>query len=395
YESFQMVIYDCELSYLVYSLGGIVSPSNPLYKEGELTFQFVDSGASIIFAHPNYLDVVVEAAENAKIPKSKIFLFGEKEVDGFQPYCSLIGDHEIEPVSYTSEEARTTIAFLCYSSGTTGKPKGVETTHTNIVANVAQITAVDNSRMDDIFMGVLNPIAKNYDISSLRMLISSAAPLSKSMGEKFYNILKIPIKQGYGLTEMSPATHVCKSDNIVAGSVGGLLPNIEAKIISEEGRELGCNESGELCVRGPNVMKGYLNNEEATKASIDEDGFLHTGDIAYVDDNRLPSGTIRLEEILLTHPAVADSAVVGYYSTSDLTEFPTAYVVTQPGYEQTPDLSKNIQQYISDRVAPQKKLRGGVVFIDQIPKSSAGKILRKILRDRLKTEFVYPVDDKL
>ncbi|CAG8780282.1 22491_t:CDS:10 [Dentiscutata erythropus] len=446
--------------------GGIVSPANPLYKVGELTFQLIDSGASIIFAHPNYLSTVVKAAEEANIPKSKIFLFEEEEVDGFQPYCSLIGDHVIEPVSYTPEEARMTTAFLCYSSGTVGKPKGVETTHTNIVANVAQLAAVKDSGTEDIFMGVLpffhiyelnllvfltvivggstivipkfdiekfcyciekykinyahvappivlslakNPAIKRYNISSLRMLISAAAPLGKESSKEFSKILKIPIKQGYGLTEMSPATHLCSSDNIVTfhihnnsiGSIGCLLPNVEAKLVSVEGLKLGPNE-GEICVRGPNVMKGYLNNDEATKASFDEDGFFHTEDIARVDENNRVKELIKymgyqvapaeLEAILLTYPAIADAAVIGCHSERSLTEYPTAYVVTKPGHKQTRELKSDIQKHISEKVVPHKKLRGGIYFTDQIPKSPTGKILRRILREKLKKEFVDPLD---
>ncbi|KAF0510186.1 acetyl-CoA synthetase-like protein [Gigaspora margarita] len=135
--------------------GGIVFPSNPLYKD-ELEIQLIDSKTSIIFAHPNYLSTVVKAAEKANISKSKIFLFGEREIDGFQPYCSLISDHEIEPVSYTPEEARTIVAFICYSSGTVGNPKGVEITHTNIVANVAQIARVEDTGKDDEHISLLH-----------------------------------------------------------------------------------------------------------------------------------------------------------------------------------------------------------------------------------------------
>ncbi|RIB11913.1 hypothetical protein C2G38_2132530 [Gigaspora rosea] len=428
-------------------LGGIVFPSNPWYKVDELAVQLIDSKTSIIFAHPDYLSTVVKAAEKANISKSKIFLFEEREIDGFKPYCSLISDHEIEPVSYTPEEARTTIAFLCYSSGTVGKPKGVEITHTNIVANVEQIATVDDSGKDDTFIGVLPffhiygltnlgfltvliggstviipkfdiknfcyciqkykisyvhvvppivvalakyPDIKYYDISSLRMILSAAAPLGKESSEEFYKILQIPIKQGYG-------------------SVGGLLPNVEAKIVPVEGLELGPNE-GEICVRGPNLMKGYLNNDEATKASFDEDGFFYTGDIARVDDNEnffivdrvkelikytgYQVAPAELEAILLTHPAIADAAVVGCYSKQSLTEFPTAYIVTKPGHQQTKVLKSDIQNYISDKVAPHKQLRGGIYFIGEIPKNPAGKILRKDLREKLRKEFVDPPDKR-
>ncbi|CAG8528195.1 15313_t:CDS:10, partial [Racocetra fulgida] len=335
----------------------------------ELASRLTDSGASTIFAHPEYYDVVFKAAEKANIPKTKIFFFGEKEFNRLQNYRSLIGDHEIVPVSYTSEEARTTTAILCYSSGTVGEQKGVEITHTNIVANAAQLMAVDDFGKDDIFMGGLggttvvipkldtdikklcdciqnykisyahvipqtilkfatNPIVKNY-ISSLRMICSGASPLSKESNEKFSEILKIPIKQLYGPNE------------------------------------------GEICIRGPNVMKVILD------ISFDEYGFFHTGDIARIDNN------VELEEILLTHPAVADVAVIGHYSEQNLTEHPTAYIVKKPDHKKTLELKSEIQKYINDKVAPHKKLRGGVYFINQIPKTPSGKILRRILRKRL------------
>ncbi|KAF0510189.1 acetyl-CoA synthetase-like protein [Gigaspora margarita] len=128
------------------------------------------------------------------------------------------------------------------------------------------------------------PDLKYYDISSLRMILSAAAPLGKESSEEFHKILKIPIKQGSGLTETSLVINLSSSDNIVAGSVGDLVPNVEAKIVPVKGLELGPTE-GEICVRGPNIMKSYLNNDEATKDSFDEAEFFHTGDIARVDDN--------------------------------------------------------------------------------------------------------------
>ncbi|CAG8783940.1 2622_t:CDS:2, partial [Acaulospora morrowiae] len=155
---------------------------------------------------------------------------------------------------------------------------------------------------------------------------------------------------------------------------------------------LGCNEPGELCIRGPNVMKGYLNNKEATDASFDKDGFFHTGDVVTIDNQgnlfivdrvkelikykgfQVPPA--ELEEILVSHPAVADAAVIGVNCEADATEYPLAYVKLLDGHEQSPDLSYEIKKFVSDQVATHKRLKG-VLFIDQIPKNTSGKILRR------------------
>ncbi|CAG8745642.1 15263_t:CDS:2, partial [Acaulospora morrowiae] len=325
--------------------GGIVSPANPTYTVKELSFQLSNSGASMIISYPSCLSTIIEAAAEVGIPRSKIFLIGDKEVDGFQPYSTLFIDREFEPVEYTPEEVKNTVAILCYSSGTTGKSKGVQTTHTNIIANVEQFISIDKGlSQKEVFMGVLpffhiyglnlllhavlilgastvlipkfdlatfcrvvqdykvtyghlvppiilllvkDPTVKEYDLSSLRVIVNGAAPLSKSLIDDMLSIHNITVKQGYGLTETSPVISVDDEKGSTKGiyrSVGKLLPNIEAKIIAENGQELDCNQPGQLCVRGPNVMKGYLNNEEANNAAFDSDGFLYTGDVAFIDD---------------------------------------------------------------------------------------------------------------
>jgi len=205
------------------------------------------------------------------------------------------------------------------------------------------------------------------------------------------------------LTETSPTTHILPFDNWrVFGSIGQLIPNLEAKIVDEEGRELDVGQDGELCLRGPNIMKGYLNNPEATKKTIDTEGFFHTGDIAHVNEegyyyivDRLKElikykgfqvPPAELEAVLLTNPSVLDCAVIGVYDASKATELPRAYVV--PRGEGTPQLASEIDAFVSTRVAQHKKLRGGVRFIHEIPKSASGKILRRVLQDLAKKEEV-------
>ncbi|CAG8729092.1 9040_t:CDS:2, partial [Acaulospora morrowiae] len=225
----------------------------------------------------------------------------------------------------------------------------------------------------------------------------------RSLADDMLSVHNIPVKQGYGLTETSPVISLVDEKKIIKGSVGLLLPNVEAKIVAENGQELGYNESGQLCLRGPNVMKGYLNNKEATDASFDKDGFLYTGDVAVMDEQENLYITDRikelikykgfqvapaeLEEILISHPAVSDAAVVGFNCEADATEYPLAYVTLKVGHEQSPELLREIQNYVTDQVAPHKRLRD-VICIDQIPKSASGKLLRRVLREKAKAEYV-------
>jgi 4-coumarate--CoA ligase len=241
-----------------------------------------------------------------------------------------------------------------------------------------------------------HPIVANYDISSLRSIVSAAAPLGKQLQEELCQKLKVNIRQGYGMTELSPVTHIVPIDAMRLGSVGLLVPNCVVKIIDvDTNQSVGFGKAGEICIRGPNVMLGYLNNQKATEDTIDKDGFVHTGDIGMVDEdgyyyivdrlkelikyNGYQVPPAELEALLITHEAIADAAVIGVPD-EEAGELPKGYVVLKPGKTVTPE---ELSMWLEQHVAPYKKLRGGIEFVESIPKSASGKILRRLLKEKL------------
>jgi acyl-CoA synthetase (AMP-forming)/AMP-acid ligase II len=239
-----------------------------------------------------------------------------------------------------------------------------------------------------------HPAVDNFDLSSLKVIMSGAAPLGAELSEACATRLGCLVMQGYGLTETSPVTHINEESEKgnKPGSIGPPVPNTEAKIVDpESGDERRPNEHGEVWIRGPQVMRGYLNNDAATAATIDGDGWLRTGDVGYVDEDgyfflvdRLKElikykgyqvAPAELEALLVSHPAVADAAVVPA-SDEEAGEVPRAFIVLNQ-----PATADELMGYVAERVAPYKKIRH-VEFVDEIPKSASGKILRRFLRDR-------------
>lgn len=243
-----------------------------------------------------------------------------------------------------------------------------------------------------------SPVVSKYDLSSIRMMNSGAAPLTRELVEAVYARLKIPIKQGYGLSETSPTTHTqpWETWRTHIGSVGRLLPNQSAKYMSPEEKEVPAGETGELWLKGPNVFLGYLNNEEGTKNALTEDGYFKTGDVGHQDKDgnffitdrvkelikykgfQVPPA--ELEGLLCSHPDIDDVAVIGIQDHEQATEVPRAYVVPKKGIEGGKETEKRIVDWLAKKVASHKKLRGGVRFVDEIPKSASGKILRRVLK---------------
>jgi acyl-CoA synthetase (AMP-forming)/AMP-acid ligase II len=255
-----------------------------------------------------------------------------------------------------------------------------------------------------------HPIVDQYDLSSLVSVLSGAAPLDEQLALAAEQRLRkgassgVTVAQGYGMTELSPVSHTTPDPGaeppgvttaVPKGTVGYAVPNSECRLVdAATGQDAAPGEPGELWVRGPNVMKGYLNNAEATANTIDAEGWLHTGDVAVVDDEGRYTVVDRvkelikykgyqvapaeLEAVLLGHPDVADAAVIGVVDKESGEELPKAFVVRAPGSsvdEQT------VIDFVAGRVAPHKKIRM-VEFIEQVPKSAAGKILRKDLKAR-------------
>jgi len=254
-----------------------------------------------------------------------------------------------------------------------------------------------------------HPLVDQFDLSSLRTITSGAAPLDESLAQAVETRLRrgapdgVVVGQGYGMTELSPVSHSTPEAGheppgaagpTPKGSVGYAIPNTECRLIDPAtGEDAAPGERGELWVRGPQVMAGYLNNPQATADTLDAEGWLHTGDVAVVDDEGRYTVVDRvkelikykgyqvapaeLEAVLLGHPEVSDAAVIGVRD-ADGEELPKAFVVRSPGSSLTGD---DVVAFVAGKVAPHKKVRL-VEFIEAVPKSAAGKILRKDLKNR-------------
>jgi acyl-CoA synthetase (AMP-forming)/AMP-acid ligase II len=423
-------------------VGGINTTINPLYTVTELASQLNDAKAKYLLTIPQFLDKALDAANESGI--EEVFVFGEAE--GATPFAALLeNDGQVPDVEIDSRED---LVVLPYSSGTTGLSKGVMLTHHNLVANLCQIeppeilsehdniiailpffhiygmelilnmalyqgaTVVTMPRFDlEQFLQLMqdhgityaplvppivlalakHPLVDKYDLSKLEMITCGAAPLSEDLAQACAERLGCLVGQGYGLTETSPVTHLNPKDpdRIKHAAAGIVVSNTEVKVVDiETGAELDPNQEGEICIRGPQVMKGYLNNPEATADCIDKDNWFHTGDLGYADEDgyfyivdRLKElikykgmqvAPAELEGILLTNPAIADVAVIPSPD-EEAGELPKAFVVLRG--ETTPE---EIMAFVAGQVAPHKKIRR-LEIVDQIPKSASGKILRRIL----------------
>jgi acyl-CoA synthetase (AMP-forming)/AMP-acid ligase II len=435
--------------YAALAAGALVTTVNPLAPAEDIARQLTHSGARwLITTAALAQGRAGEAAVAAGVRET--FTFGA--AGPATPFAALTDiDHSDRlPVVDPDDDA-----VLLYSSGTTGLPKGVLLSHRSLVASLGQMRAVHRVGPDDVVLNALplyhifalqvtlglslaagatvvtmprfdlegfcglvqehgvtrvevvppivlalarHPAVTGYDLSSLRLITSGAAPLGAALAGECARRLGCRVKQAYGMTEFGGATHaVPDTGGGPASSVGPLLPGAAARVIDcASGLDAGAGQPGEMLIRTPGTMRGYLGNPEATAATIDADGWLRTGDVVVADRegwfevvDRVKElikykgsqvAPAALEAILVTHPAVADAAVIGRPD-EESGEIPTAVVVLRQPTADTGPIGREVMAYVAERVAPHEKIRR-VEFVTDIPKSPSGKILRRLLSDR-------------
>lgn len=434
------------------AIGAVVTTANPVYTAGELARQLHYSEACAVVTMPSMLPTVTEAMKSNKEVQEnirEIFVVGEAE--GCRPFSSLLDGHGSSFPDNVDLDPKNDVIVLPFSSGTTGLPKGVMLTHSNLIANLQQMclgpmvfeadkdclmgllpfyhiygmvvvqfgSIIQGAKLvvvprfeQEMFLSAIqhhkislmhlvppvvlflakHGLVDNFDTSSLHTIMCGAAPLGEPVTKEVCDRLNVDIRQVYGLSESSPLTH-CDSKPPKLGTIGRLVPSTIAKIICPEtGQQVPYGEEGEMIVRGPQVMKGYLKNPEATNSTV-KDGWLYTGDLAVADkegyfviSDRLKElikykgyqvAPAELESLLCTHPAIQDAAVVGVGAGEAVGEIPKAFVVTKPNMSVK---EEELLHYVAENVAPYKKLRGGIEFRGEIPKTASGKILRRLLK---------------
>jgi acyl-CoA synthetase (AMP-forming)/AMP-acid ligase II len=425
----------------ILAIGGVVTTANPLSTASELGNQLRDARSRILITTPDLLTVAHEAVTGTDI--TDIFVMGGADGSSAS-FSSLMLD--TGPMPVIPIDPKVDLAVLPYSSGTTGLPKGVMLTHYNLVAHDCVIDGDEVIATDDVLIAVLpffhiygmsvlmnaalsrgativtmprfdmetflrliqeyrvtraflvppivlglakHPAVESYDLSSLGTIFCGAAPLDAELSRACSSRVGCVVTQGYGMTETSPVTHLTPKGRAKDGSIGVCARSTESLIVDPETlRPLDREQIGELWIRGPQVMKGYLNRPEATASTIVDGGWIRTGDIAYADSdgyfyivdrlkelikyNAYSIAPAELEAHLLTHPSIVDAAVIGSPDAA-AGELPKAFVVRRDSVS-----AAEIMSYVAERVAPQKRIRL-VEFIDEIPKSASGKILRRVL----------------
>ena len=432
--------------------GGVVNPINAQSKEREVRFQVDDAGATAVLYHAA-LAPVVDAVRPDLGNVRAFAVTGEAAPSGVERFNDLLSADK-EDLGISIDVAMNDLAALPYTSGTTGFPKGVMLTHANLTANQQQFFAAVPVRRDDVFLNVLpyfhiyalnllmtgaislgatqvimsrfdmveyctlverhratvcfivppivlglamSPEVEKHDFSSVRFFFSGAAPLAPDPARRMMQRLGTTIIQGYGLTETSPVTHANPTDAPVLESIGPVVPGTEDKIVDLETgtKTLANGEVGEICVRGPQVMRGYWNKPQDT-ADVIRDGWFHTGDVGRRDDKGyvfivdrkkefikykgFGVGPAEVEAVLCEHPAVADAGVIGKPD-DEAGEIPKAFVQLRPNTQATAD---ELIAFVKERIADYKRVRE-IEFIEKVPRTASGKILRRQLAELERT----------
>jgi len=433
-------------------LGGVVTTMNPMYTAEEMGRQVAETHARFLLTVPSLAERCREACRGLRM--QAVLCLGEAA--DMQDFAQLYSDQGCLPQVDVSP--RTHVAAMPYSSGTSGVPKGVMLTDFNLVAQLMQAHIMLERTREDVVLAALpffhiyglmlilldglrhgstlicmprfefvkflecvqtyrislaplvppivlglakHPAVAQHDLSSLKRIMCGAAPLGAEVERACAQRLGCSIMQGYGMTEFAGAslTHRASANAPKIGSVGRCWPNMQARIVNlETGDDMGVGETGELLMRGPNLMQGYFERPDATDETL-IDGWLRTGDIAYVDDdgdffivdrvkelikhNAWQIAPAELEAVLLRHPAIADAAVIPSPD-EESGEVPKAFVVLRSPVE-----TEAILAFVAEHVAPYKKIRR-IAVVEAIPKSPSGKILRRVLVEQERAAMAPP-----
>lgn len=478
-------------------LGAVVSPANPSFTASELRYQLERTNATLMFVYPDVdtVAVALEAAKQMNIPAERIVLLDAKTLGSAVTHVDFARVEDLVQAGLKAHRsfteyifarggAKDKAALLCFSSGTTGRPKAVAISHYAFIANLMQFVVhneVNESyyngskvivpwdsekrrfRVGDVCLGVLpsyhiygllmnlhfnlyaglsvvvvptfkytdmlasieryrvthlmlvppqtvllckHPATAAYRtaLDRIRFLLMGAAPVSREITDQLVKVLpNAQIGQGYGMTET--CTGVCmfpvSQKTGTSGSAGQLMPGCIARVAKPDGTLASANEPGELFVSTPGMAIGYYGDEEATRETF-LDGWVRTGDEVVINENTEVWVIDRLKEIMkvngfqvapaelegciLDHPFVADCCVVGVpdaYSG----EIPLAFVVLAESAcsNHNADVAQDIMQHVAKNKVAYKHLRGGVEFVDSIPKNPSGKLLRRVLREKARS----------
>ncbi|OJJ50311.1 hypothetical protein ASPZODRAFT_139618 [Penicilliopsis zonata CBS 506.65] len=449
--------------------GGVFTGTNPSYTQRELVHHLNVAKVKFLVSEPEIIDPLLAAATELQIPQSNIWVFDvhEKLPDGMRSWTELLKVGEEDWVRFDDlETARSTTAARLFSSGTTGLPKATIITHYNLIGQIELVfecypkpyrtsrvvalpvfhaAAVPFCHFGTMKTGELVYMMRRFELQGfleamqkfeatdltvvppmvvaiimypeshkrpylrkVRAASCAAAPLDKDLQARLAALLSdgAPFTQVWGMTETCCiATMLPYPEQDTTGAVGRLIPNMEAKLIDDDGNNISAyGVPGELCVRGPTVTPGYLDNPVANSEAFDTEGWFKTGDVAYCDaithswyivDRKKELIKVRgfqvappeLEAVLLSHPQIVDAAVIGVTFPGADSELPRAYVVRRPGEEGAKLTAEAIQQYTTPLLARYKSLAGGIKFVDAIPKNASGKILKRILREDSKKDI--------